>query len=221
MSPALTSKFSPGKTILYRQLDEHGQIIDVKPVTVVEDTETQVVLWLPLNTPTMKPELLKPAADGPRRWDQGWLLVEATWRRSEALIVIRPEQFRAVWVQWSKDRVFQGWDVNIQSRLRRTHLGFDIQDYQLDIIIGPDRQWRWKDEDELALAIKLGRLTAAQGETIQAEGQRAVEEIERNGVPYSDGWEHWRPSTALTSPKLTPDWGDLSMYTSCPSKVWI
>ena len=214
-------RFRRGETVLYRGLDEHGQVIDVKPVVVVEDADAQVVLWLPLGTPTIKPELLKPSVERPRRWDHGWRLVESTWRVAEALIVIRPGEFRAIWVSWSHERVFQGWSVNIQSRLRRTHLGFDIQDYQLDILVEPDRSWRLKDEDELALAVELGRLTAVQGEAVRAEGQRAVDEIERNEAAYADGWENWRPNGEFKPPKLIPGWDDVSMYSDTDGpKVW-
>jgi hypothetical protein len=96
--------------------------------------------------------------------------------------------------------------------LRRTRLGFDKRDFQLDIVIQPDHQWRWKDEDELDLAIELGRLTPEQGNAIRAEGQRAVAELESNAGPYAAGWEHWQPGADLSFPKLPSDWGDLSMY---------
>jgi hypothetical protein len=130
--------FGYGASILYRGVDEFGEIIDVKPVTVVEDTNERAVLWLPIGTPTMKPELLHPTSERPRRWDQGWRLVASVWQRSEALIIVQKNQLRAIWVKWSKGREFKGWDVNIQSPLRRTKLGFDIQDYQLDIVVEPN-----------------------------------------------------------------------------------
>ncbi len=204
--------FGYGASILYRGVDEFGEIIDVKPVTVVEDTNEHAVLWLPIGTPTMKPEVLHPTSKGPRRWDQGWRLVPSVWRRSEALIIVQKSQLRATWVKWSKDREFVGWDVNIQGPLRRTTLGFDIQDYQLDIVVGPNRQWRWKDEHELDLAVELGRLTPEQGNAVRVEGKSAITQIESNTGPCAAGWEYWRPSADLQFPKLSSDWNDLSMY---------
>ena len=38
--------FGYGASIFYRGVDEFGEIIDVKPVTVVEDTNERAVLWL-------------------------------------------------------------------------------------------------------------------------------------------------------------------------------
>lgn len=205
--------FERGETILYREIDEHGQITDVKPVAVVEDSAVQIVFWLPLHTPTMKPELLNPTAEGPRRWDLGWRLVEAVWR-TEMLIVIKPGQRRATFVRWSSDRVFYGWYINMQSALKRTTLGFDMRDYQLDILVDPEGNWRWKDEEELELAIDLGRMTPAQGEAVRREGQRAIAELENKAGPCADGWEDWQPSDDLKRPTLRSDWDDLSMYAS-------
>ncbi|MFT5378566.1 MAG: hypothetical protein ACI906_005412 [Candidatus Latescibacterota bacterium] len=183
----------------------------MKPVTLIEDSAAQLVFWLPLHTPTMKPELLNPTADGPRRWDLGWHLVESVWR-TEVLLVIKPDQRRATFVRWTKERAFYGWYINMQSELRRTYLGFDMLDYQLDILVDPDRSWRWKDKDELELAIDLGRMTPAQGEAVEREAQRAIAELENNEGPCADGWENWQPSSDLERPQLAAGWDDLSMY---------
>ncbi len=207
------SRFYYGQPILYRELDERGQVIDVKPVTVVEDSDARIALWLPLGTPTKRPVLLNRTPGTPRRWmKRSWALVDSTWQWAELLIVVRPDNRRATWVRWSADRLFQGWVVNLQSELWRTRLGFDFRDHQLDIVVEPNRDWRWKDQGELDLAVALGRMTPAQGKAVGEEGRRAVEEIERNGGLYSEGLERWRPDALLTRPKLRADWNDLSMY---------
>ena len=209
----IPSKFCYGEPILYRELDEHGQVVDVKPVTVIEDSDVQIALWLPLGTPTKKPVLLNHTPDTPRNWVEGsWALVDSIWQWAELLIVVRPDNCRATWVRWSADRVFQGWYVNLQSKLCRTRLGFDFRDHQLDIIVEPNRNWRWKDQDELDLAVELGRLTPVQGKAVREEGLLAVIEIERNGGLYSESLEQWCPEASLTRPKLGADWNDLSMY---------
>ncbi len=207
----IPSKFCYGEPILYRELDEHGQVVDVKPVTVIEDSDVQIALWLPLGTPTKKPVLLNHTPGTPRNWVEGsWALVDSTWQWAELLIVVRPDNCRATWVRWSADRVFQGWYVNLQSKLCRTRLGFDFRDHQLDIIVEPDRNWRWKDQDELDLAVELGCLTPAQSKAVREEGQLAVMEIERNSGLYSESIEQWCPEASLTRPKLRADWNDLS-----------
>ena len=148
--PEESTRFPRGESILYREVDENRRIIDVKPVTVVEDSDSQIVLWLPVDTPTKKPVLLNHIPGTPRIWTDGaWTLNDSVWRRAELLIVIKSDQLRATWVRWSRERDFQGWYVNMQSKPRRTRLGFDIRDHQLDILVEPDRKWRWKDTEEL------------------------------------------------------------------------
>ncbi len=115
------SRFYYGQPILYRELDERGQVIDVKPVTVVEDSDARIALWLPLGTPTKRPVLLNRTPGTPRRWmKRSWALVDSTWQWAELLIVVRPDNRRATWVRWSADRLFQGWVVNLQSELWRS-----------------------------------------------------------------------------------------------------
>lgn len=207
------SRFRSGEPILYRSLDENGSLIDVKPVTVVEDSNTRVTLWLPLGTPTKKPELSPDVPDKPRDWvNTTWRLSDAIWQWAELLIIVRPGERRATWVRWSAEGVFQGWYVNLQSQLTRTGMGFDYRDHQLDIVVEPDRSWKWKDRDELDLAVKQGRMTTEHGRTVRQEGERAVTEIKEPGGLYSEGWQNWRPETSLPRPELRAGWDDLSMY---------
>ena len=60
--------FGCAEEIFYRSLDEHRRVISVTPVRVVQDDENLVALWLPLGTPTIKPELIDHTPDSPRRW---------------------------------------------------------------------------------------------------------------------------------------------------------
>lgn len=209
----MNARFRCGDAILYRELDENGRIIDVKPVTVVEDSEARNVLWLPVGTPAKKPVLSRDTPDRPRDWvNRTWTLDDSVWRWAELLIIVRPGENRATWVRWSADGVFQGWYVNLQSMLTRTWLGFDFRDHQLDVIVDPDRSWKWKDRDELDLAVSQGRMTPVAGRAVLNEGKRAVDEIEGPGGLYAEGWENWRPDAKLARPQMREDWDDLSMY---------
>ena len=207
------SRFRSGEPILYRGLDENGRIVDVKPVTVVEDSDARIALWLPVGTPTKKPESPAHRSGKPRNWVSGsWALSDSIWQWAELLIIVRPGERRATWVRWSAEGVFQGWYVNLQSQLTRTGMGFDHRDHQLDIIVEPDRRWKWKDREELDLAASQGRMTPEEGRAVEEEGDRAVAEIEGSGGLYWEGWENWRPETSLPRPELRADWDDMSMY---------
>jgi hypothetical protein len=206
--------FDPGDVILLRGMDEHQRVIDVKPVRVVQDDADLSVLWVQRSTATMKAVLIDHTPGTPRRWEDGnSRLEESTWRH-EILILTRPAERRATWVRWTIDREFYGWYVNMQSPMQRTHLGFDHHDHQLDILVDPDRSWRWKDEDELELCVEMGRMTASLAQEVREEGQRAVRQIEANASPFSDGWESWCPDSTWTPPGLPGNWDDLSMYES-------
>jgi hypothetical protein len=39
-----------------------------------------------------------------------------------------------------------------------------------------------------------------------------VQQIQQNGVPFSDGWEDWQADSTWSLPELGSKWGDLSMY---------
>ena len=207
------SSFGCGEPILYRELDQNGQLIDVKPVTVAEDSEARLALWLPLGTPAKKPELRPNRPGKTRDWVNGsWALVDSIWQWAELLVIVRPGDCQATWVRWSAVGEFLGWYVNLQSKLIRTRLGFDFRDHQLDIVVEPDRCWKWKDRDELDLSVSQGRMTPEAGRAVRKEGKRAVVEIERGAGIYSEGWENWRPDASLPRPYLPADWDDLSMY---------
>ena len=83
----------------------------------------------------------------------------------------------------------------MQSPMARTRLGFDHWDHLLDIVVAPDRSWRYKDEDELELCLETGRMTAATALAVREEGCRVIEQIEANALPVLPG-----------------DWVDLTMY---------
>ena len=45
------------------------------------------------------------------------------------------------------------WYVDLQEPFRRDADGIVTCDQSLDIVIGRDRRWRWKDEDHLAASV--------------------------------------------------------------------
>jgi hypothetical protein len=206
-------RFRPGESVLYRGIDEQQGVVSVLPVCVVRDDPDLVALWLPLGTPTIRPVLIDHTPGSPRKWVTGnWHLTRSEWSWAELLILVRPGEGWATWVRWSARREFQGWAVNLQSELVRTRLGFDARDHQLDILVDPDRRWRWKDEDELALAVELGRMSREQANAVQDAAARALKQIEENRSPFSDGWERWVPDPSWSPPRLASDWDDVSMY---------
>ena len=77
----------------------------------------------------------------------------------------------------------------------------------LDLVVEPDGTWRWKDEDELAETVEVGRFTREQAAAVRAEGERAVEAIEARGWPFGEGWEDWAPDPGWPLPQLPKETG--------------
>jgi hypothetical protein len=143
--------FSPGDRVLYRGIHvtdsgaEPPVVADVKPAIVAQDTPELVAFWVLAGTPTKLSRPLDPGQ--PKPWFRGeWEFVDAVWSRWNALFLIQPEAWHATWVWWTPEWEFLGWYVNMQESLVRRLEGFDHRDLQLDIVVQPDRTWRWKDE---------------------------------------------------------------------------
>ena len=147
--------FSPGDRIIYRGIHvtdsgaEPPVVADLKPAIVAQDTPELVAFWVLAGTPT---KVSRPIdRQQPKPWSRGeWELVDAVWSRWNALFLIEPEAWHATWVWWTPEWDFLGWYVNMQEPFVRTADGFDHRDLQLDIVVKPDRSWRWKDEADLS-----------------------------------------------------------------------
>ena len=206
--------FAPGTHVLYRgpHVDDSGAtggpvICDVRPMTTVEDSRSRVALFLAAGTPTLMSHPKDPTQPKPWGPDQ-WELVPSTWNRWNTLFLHARAEWRATWVMWSPEWEFLGWYVNLQEPLWRTHWGFDIRDLQLDILVSPDRKWRWKDEDDFARSIECGLISAANAEATRASAASAIVAIEGGTWPFDATVQDWRPPSQWRMPQL-PDGDEL------------
>jgi hypothetical protein len=200
--------FVPGQHILYRgpHVDDGGTtgppvICDLKPAVVVEDSERAVILYIPNRVATL---VSRPVPAGrPKPWGPGeWELAPTGWDRWHALFVHRPGEWRATWVLWTPEWEFLGWYVNLQEPLWRTRWGFDNRDLQLDIVVGPGRRWRWKDEDDLSRSIACGLISEAKAAATRESADAAIAEIEGGRWPFDDVAVAWRPEADCVMPAL-------------------
>jgi uncharacterized protein DUF402 len=100
------------------------------------DTPDLLALYMPEGSP------LRFAADffGARH---PWSYTDR-WRGHRCSSCSAPEM-RSVLVFWAGEkRTFAGWYVNLQEPFRRTWLGIDTQDLEIDIVVSPDGSWRYK-----------------------------------------------------------------------------
>ena len=195
-------RFDPGETIALRQTWE-GLVWAARPATVVEDTPVQTMLFIPAGIRWMAPSydgkrLKIPQAEFeliPQRFDETHVL-SFSWSKTRYAVLLF---FHLDWSPWS-------WYVNLEDPLRRTALGFDTLDHELDVIVELDGSWRWKDEDDLAEAIHRGVIPAEEEPRLRADGERAVRRILGREPPFDRDWTAWRPDPAWPVPVLPEGW---------------
>ena len=176
--------------------DVHGdRVWRAQACRIVEETAELVALWLPRGSPAMLP------VDGGgarlRIPGETWRLEPISSKR-DALCLGRPGRAHSIYLFFGPDGAFEHWYVNFEEPLRRTALGFDTFDHKLDLIVQPDRSYRWKDEDELEEAAALGLVDPA---AVRAEADRVLAEW-----PFPTGWEDWRPDPSWPVPRLPDAW---------------
>jgi hypothetical protein len=77
-----------------------------------------------------------------------WRLVDAVWVWDSVLLIC-PGEAHAVHIMRGEGRgntELAGWYINLQEPVRRTELGFDFMDEELDVVVQPDLSgWEWKE----------------------------------------------------------------------------
>jgi hypothetical protein len=189
-------------SIVLRYLDRGRPVGAV--VTRVISTEDGPVLWLAPGTTVIWPAIAgrrvheyPPEERYALPWDD---VVEAPWRGDGVLILGRPGRAHSLWLFWENDR-FAGWYVQLEDPWRPFRFGFDTADHALDIWVGSDGSWQWKDEDELEVAAELGYFTPQQAASIRAEGERVLAEW-----PFPTGWEDWQADATWPLPVVPREW---------------
>jgi hypothetical protein len=172
-----------------------GRVWRAQACRVVEDSPETIVLWMPGGAPAMLPV----GADGGRVRIPGdeWELEEIA-TSEDILCVARPGRAHSIYLYPSRDEADRHWYVNFEEPLRRTPLGLDTFDWKLDLIVQPDRSYRWKDEDELEQAGAAGLVDP---DEVRAEAARVLAEW-----PFPTGWEGWRPDPGWRVPRLPHGW---------------
>jgi predicted RNA-binding protein associated with RNAse of E/G family len=130
-----------------------------------------------------------------RRYDEAHVLSFA-WPETPYAVLLF---FRPDWTTWS-------WYVNLQDPPERSAVGFNTMDHELDVIVELDGSWRWKDEDELAEAIRRGVIAPEDEWRLRTDGERAVRRILHGEPPFDRDWSTWRPDPSWPAPELPPGW---------------
>lgn len=203
--------WQPGDQIVVRYRTS-GRLSGVIPVTVVEDVPECIAYYLAAGIPSKCPIDLDDALNslGSERGGTGsrpWRVTDGVWHTNARLYLVPPGAAHAYSLFWrAADWSFLGWYVDLQAPLRRIALGFESEDYLLDIVVEADGSWTWKDEDEFDDAQRAGRFSPVEAVAIHAEAARVIERIEARAWPFNAGWETWQPDPGWEIPTIPTDW---------------
>lgn len=146
----MPTRWEPGQLIVRREVlglghdfhpsprpDWYGRAWEALPVFVVEDTDEHLVTYIPEGAEMGFVDGEWPTPDGKHPWHR-----RTHWQGHGCLMVQRPGDPYAVWHFWDgPDRDFTCWYINLQADHRRTEIGYDTQDFELDFVVFPGGDW--------------------------------------------------------------------------------
>jgi len=204
----------PGNPVAWRSCPQ-GHIGYVMPVTVVVDTPAVTVLF---QAPGSICKRRSGTRGGPGNRN---LLVEhwdgkhedRVWNGSPNLRLHVWGTAHSIIRRWNMTtQSAQGWYINLEAAWRRTSIGFDTQDLVLDVTVTDDlSSWAWKDEDELAWSVSVGKYLLQEAEQIRDEGLRVIQALEARAWPFDEDWSKWCPDPNWQVPTLPDNWADSSL----------
>lgn len=196
--------FEPGSQIVLRETWK-GRVWEARAAIVVEDAPERTLLYVSPRSPKKRAS-----------WSNGqtmrfpvrdWILASARSSNRHVLSFAWPDRSHGVLLSWDGDSgEFNQWYVNLQTPLQRTSLGFDATDHILDVVVEPDRSYRFKDDDELEEAVTAGLFTADDVDAFHAERERIVAAISARTEPFDDSYLAWKPDAAWGVPALLDGW---------------
>ena len=204
--PAVGATWAPGDVVVRREVWQ-GRPWLANTLYVVEDTADALVLYQPEGSPFG----FGAGDDWPTATGRHPYHGRTGWVGEGPLGVHRPTDPYAVWAYWGRPgRFFVGWYVNIQVPLRRTEIGIDSLDLELDLLVTPTYEVHVKDEEHVAASAALGRFSDGTATAIHAVGARVKAEIEAGDRWWDEGWSAWVPPADLLHPPSLPDgWQDV------------
>jgi len=169
-------------------------------VIVVEDTPERLVVFAPMGGAMVSNEI---------DWETGAFEGPRIRRRhtTDALKIFErgAQHITSLFFAGGTDQ-FICWYVDLAEPVRRAGGGLVTFDRSLDIVIGPDRQWRWKDEDHFAHIQRFGWITSERAQELREEAERVIARVEAGDPPFDATWLDWRPDRAWLTPELPGDW---------------
>jgi uncharacterized protein len=204
--------WSPG-TVIVQEEYWRRKPVAFRPVIVAQDTSSALVLYTPAgaafrlgrwDAPSRRH---LPLDERVRTYmsDEPPVLDERT-SRYHVLTLNVPGAWHSFKLFWDHEWTLQNWYVNLEAPFLRLHRGIIHYDLFLDIVVTPQFDWAWKDEDEFDAVYAAGGLGAEECTRVREEALRMVERIESRRWPFNAPWPDWRPDPAWRDPLMPDDW---------------
>jgi hypothetical protein len=184
----------------------------VAGVVVADDDDVAVVATVPgsdMRTRAGKGQGPNGRQIPDETWDGGY--DERAWRGDVVVRVHRRGEEWSVW-RWHDGRAWSThWYGNLEAPWRRTPLGFDTQDWALDVVAaGAVGSGDWevglKDADELEWFADRGMVCRAEVAYIHAVGERLAERASAGTWPFDADWDSWLPDPRWAPTSLPANW---------------
>jgi hypothetical protein len=191
-----------GDTIVLRQV-WHGRPWAAIPLVVVSDEPELLLTYLAERTPFGFASGDFPGGTHP--WEE-----RGRWQGHGTLMLRRPRDPYSVWVFWrGEQRDFSCWYLNFEEPFRRSAIGIDTLDHELDLLSRDGRTWTRKDEEMLASRVADGRFSAAVAEQVRRDAAAFEAEYAANGPWWDPAWANWRPPAGFAAPALPDGWAHI------------
>jgi protein associated with RNAse G/E len=210
----MTKTWKPGDAVLLRGI-YNQRVWIVQSAIVVKDTEDEVALAILPGAECMMPEGYINGKHGePREWDR-WGdykknnrdMQKFIWHTNRMLVLLEPQKYYATLYFWQEDtNQFLCYYINFQLPFWRSEYGFDSLDLELDIVIDPEHNWRWKDTDDYQKGIESGVIRQEWSDEIELAKLDVFEKMEKQKYPLDGRWLNWKPEINWVIPKLPTNW---------------
>ncbi|GIG23475.1 hypothetical protein Cch01nite_41990 [Cellulomonas chitinilytica] len=148
----------------------------------------------------------------PAAWDGSH--DERAWEGETVVRVHRRGDPWSVWRWHDGTRWTDVWYGNLESPWRRSPIGFDTQDWALDVVgLGDPLGGPWrvvlKDEDELAWMVEHGAVTPAQAAHVREVGETLTSRAQESRWPFDADWDVWLPEPRWAAVPMPARWKDV------------
>ena len=194
-----------GDWVVRREVLSNGAWLGLN-VKIIEDSPEHLISYIPEGSPFGFPDGSWPTPDGKHPWSG-----RSSWEGHGCLMIQEPKKEFAVWHFWrGAEREFLCWYINIQEPFRRTSIGYDTQDLELDVIVYPNGEWELKDDELLEQRVSEGRWSNERVVEIRAIGADIVARLKKGERWWPTKWCNWKPDPSWVVPSTLPKgWSSL------------